>query len=438
MKDLYSTLYAAYRWLVPPQFNIADVCVHRWASTTHEGRNVAIYYEDAAGQQEVWTYARVSETAQRLANGLQRMQVSPGDRVAIVMTQRPEAVVALIAALSVGAVAVPLSNQASAAALGTCLRDADARVAIVDALCAARVHQAQCPQLKQIVGLDFANEDAMSWRTLLARQPAVCKTHPTVASSPALLLYPDEPGPTPTGVLLAHAALIGALPGFVAAQNWFPQQGDMFWSPDWDACGHWLGGVLAALYFGRPVVAAPKGISPQQAMALLTRYRVSNAYLPASLALHIAQEPGLLERHSDALTLRALAVQGLPLPERVAAHYQSALGLRPNQMWSQPEATAVMGDSHLKWPGRSGSLGRAYPGHRVGVLDAHGQPCPVGTVGMLAVHRQDIHQFPDPVLPLGEAVASQSCAGDWVALNIRAHVDKQGYIWPVLPQSVRT
>jgi len=436
MNDLYPTLYAAYRWLVPPQFNIADVCVHRWAGTTHEGRNVAVYYEDSAGQREVWTYARVSETAQRLANGLARMQVAPGDRVAIVMTQRPEAVAALIAALSVGAVAVPLSNQASAAALGACLRDADARVAFVDAACAARVHQAQCPQLKQIVGLDFAHEDAISWRTLLARQPAVFKTLPTTASSPALLLYADEPGPTPAGTLLAHAALIGALPGFVAAQNWFPQPGDTFWSPDWDACGHWLGGVLAALYFGRPVVAAPNGGVPQQAVALLTRYRVSNAYLPASLAIRIAQEPGLLEQHGDALTLRALAVQGLPLPERVAAHYQSALGLKPNQLWSQPEATAVVGESHLKWPGRPGSLGRAYPGHRVGVLDAHGQPCPVDTVGTLAVHRQDGHQSPDPVLPLGrETVSPPSPAGDWVRLNIRGHMDRQGYIWPELPQS---
>jgi len=434
MTDLYPKLYAAYRWLVPPQLNISDVCVHRWAGNTHEGRNIAFYYENAVGQREVWTYTRVSETAQRLANGLQRMQVAPGDSVAIVMTQRPEAMVALIAVLSVGAVAVPLSSQIGPTALGACLLDAGAHVAIVDAVCAPRVHQAQCTQLRQIVGLDFQNDSVISWRTLLARQPSTFKTLPTTGLDPALRLYPDEPdAASPAGVLLPHAALIGALPGFVAAQNWFPRPGDTFWNPDWNACGHWLGGPLAALYFGRPVVTTSNGASPEQAMALLTRYRVSNACLPASLAIRIAQEPGLLEQHAETLALRALAVQGLPLPEDVIASYQSTLGLTPNALWSQPEATAVIGESHLKWPGRPGSLGRAYPGHHVQALDAQGQVCPVGVVGRLAVRRYDAQQTPDPVLPLHRAAnGSSPSLDDWIPLNLRARLDKQGYIWPEL------
>jgi len=127
MNDLYPSLYTAYRWLVPSQFNIADVCVHRWALTSHEGRSPAVYYETDAREREVWTYTRVSETAKRLANGLQHMQVAPGDRVAIVMTQRPETLVALTAVLSLGAVAVPLSAQASSVSLRACLLDAAAR-----------------------------------------------------------------------------------------------------------------------------------------------------------------------------------------------------------------------------------------------------------------------------------------------------------------------
>jgi len=433
MNDLYSKLYAAYRWLVPPQLNIAEACVYRWAGNTHEGRNVAIYHENEAGQREVWTYTRVSETARRLANGLQKMQVAPGDRVAIVMTQRPEAIVALIATLSLGAVAVPLPSQAGAAALRACLLDAEARVAIVDAACAPHLHQANCAQVKQIVGLDFQHENAMAWHALLARQNDDFKCLPTACMDPALRLYPQEPGASPVGVLLPHAALIGALPGFVASQNWFPQPGDTFWSPDWNACGHWLGGALAALYFGRPVLAAPNGATPQQAIALLTRHHVSNACLPDSLATTIAREPDLLERHSDALALRALAVQGLPLPQDVVARWQSTLGLTPNQVWSQPQATLVLGESHLKWPGRAGSLGRAYPGHRVGALDDQGQTCPADSVGVLAVHRQDVHLADDPVLPLQRA--SSSAPQDWTLLGLRGHVDAQGYVWPELTHS---
>jgi len=426
MNDLYPSLYTAYRWLVPQQLNIADVCVHRWAQNTHEGRRPAVYYASDANQSEVWTYTRVSETAQRLANGLQHMQVAPGERVALVMTQRPEALVALAAILSLGAVAVPLSSAASVASLRACITDAAARVAIVDAACAERVFQAQCPQLKQVVALDFQHHNAIAWRTLLARQSATFKTLATASKDAALCLYPHDAAARPVGVVLPHAALIGALPGFVAAQNWFPKTGDLFWTPDWNACGHWIGGCLAAWYFGHPVLAAPHHTSSAQVVDVLARYRISNAYLPARLAIQIAYVAGLLEQHSDALTLRALAVQGMPLPTAVLKRYQSTLGLTPTLCWSEPQAAAVLGESHLKWPGRAGSLGRAYPGHRLGVLDDAGAPCPVATYGTLVVHHSDVQGFPDPLLPLAHASTPHA----WTPLSLRARVDKDGYFWP--------
>ena len=77
MKNQYPELYPSYLWLVPSMFNMADACTHRWAANTHEGRNVAIYYEDEAGRRDVWTYSRLSSTAQKLSNGLERMGLRP-------------------------------------------------------------------------------------------------------------------------------------------------------------------------------------------------------------------------------------------------------------------------------------------------------------------------------------------------------------------------
>ena len=57
----------------------------------------AIYYEDEAGNREVWTYARLAEAANQLANGLVKMGVGRGDRVGVVLGQRPETVVAHMA-----------------------------------------------------------------------------------------------------------------------------------------------------------------------------------------------------------------------------------------------------------------------------------------------------------------------------------------------------
>src|SRR3546814_6505240 len=104
MNDQYHALYQSFRWLVPTQFNIAEACCHRWAASSSDARRIAIYYEDEAGNREVWTYARLAEAANQLANGLVKMGVERADRVGVVLGQRPETAVAHMAIYSVGAV----------------------------------------------------------------------------------------------------------------------------------------------------------------------------------------------------------------------------------------------------------------------------------------------------------------------------------------------
>ena len=77
--------------------------------------------------------------------------------------------------------------------------------------------------------------------------------------------------------------------------------------------------------------------------------------------------------------------------------------------------------------------GPAYPGHRVAVLDEHGEPAPTGEVGEVALNRLDIHGYPDPVLFLGywrnEAATQAKFKGDWCLTGDLASIDADGYLW---------
>ena len=275
MNDQYSELYSSYQWFVPTQFNIAQACVHRWAENPVEGRRIAVFHEDEDGRREVWTYSRLSETANRLANGLVKMGVKPGDRVAVVMGQRPETVASYMAIFSVGAVALPLSSLFGADGLAVRVRDAETRVAIVDASTGPVLLQAQdqCPALTQIIALEYQHEATIPWRSLLARQPTEFKPVPTRSSSPALLLYTSGTTGAPKGALLPHSALIGNLPGFVASQNWFPQKGDVFWSPaDWTWTGGLMDALLPAWLFGVPILGYRGRFDAEKAYYLLEKY----------------------------------------------------------------------------------------------------------------------------------------------------------------------
>jgi acetyl-CoA synthetase len=82
-------------------------------------------------------------------------------------------------------------------------------------------------------------------------------------------------------------------------------------------------------------------------------------------------------------------------------------------------------------------MGRAYPGHRVAVIDDEGRECPPGTPGDVALHRLDVHGDPDPVFFLGywrnEAATAAKFTGDpaasWCRTGDTAVMDADGYLW---------
>lgn len=437
MNDQYPELYSSYQWLVPSTFNIAEACVHRWAENPHEGRRIALYCEDELGQRTVWTYTRLSQVSRQLANGLVKMGVAQGDRVALIMGRRPEMVAAYMAIFSVGAIAVPLSAQMETSALGACLRDAQARVAIVDAATGPGLlkAKAQFPALTQIIGLGFQHDWVIPWRTLLARQSDAFKVPQTRAASPALLLYRPRGNGAPQGVLLPHRALIGNLPGFVAAQNWFPAKRDIFWTPaDWARSDGLMNALLPTLYFGHGIVGVAGPFSAAKAFKIMERYQVTNTFLsPQALTAMTTQVSSPREHYQ--LALRAIMTTGAPLERTAFDWCEHALAVTPNETFGQMEMNCVAGNSHQKWPSKPGSMGRAYPGHRLAILDSSGQPCRAGVVGNIALNKYDMHGHPDPVLFLGywnnESATEAKFAGDWCLTGDQACVDAQGDFWHV-------
>ncbi len=94
---------------------------------------------------------------------------------------------------------------------------------------------------------------------------------------------------------------------------------------------------------------------------------------------------------------------------------------------------AVTSVGAIGWPARPGSMGKAYPGHRVAVIDDAGKACAVGVPGDVAVNRYDIHGVPDPIFFLGywknDAATRAKFTGDWCRTGDLARVDADGYLW---------
>src|ERR1700741_5456820 len=155
--DHYATLHADFRWSVPEKFNIAAQCLHRWARDTPGA--VAILQDGGDEPAVPFTYAALQRDARKLSNALGSLGVTRGDRVAIVMPQRAQTAVALMAVFQMGAIAVPLSTLFGAEALQARLNDSGARLAIVDEASADTIAALRdaCPALLTVMGAGAAD-----------------------------------------------------------------------------------------------------------------------------------------------------------------------------------------------------------------------------------------------------------------------------------------
>jgi acetyl-CoA synthetase len=409
--------------------------------------------------------------------------VARGDRVAIVMPQCFETAVAYIAVLQMGAVAMPLSLLFGPDALEYRLQDSEAVVAIADqsSLSDLRLARKHCPLMRTVVGV--GEPDAMQdladcdWADALAQFSTHFASVQTTADEPAILIYTSGTTGNPKGALLAHRALIGNLPGFVASQNWFgfdpyteSSTSAVFWSPaDWAWTGGLMDALLPTLYFGRPIVAYNGRFSPQTALELMGDCGVTHTFLfPTALKAMMkafAGTPQQTVRQQFKLQLQAIMSAGEAVGDAVFTYCEQQLGVKPNEMFGQTEINYIVGNcnmaptlgtgvsslapegaqpalgrpggglhaSSVGWPSKPGSMGLPYPGHQVRVIDDDGNECPVGVPGDVALNRLDIHGQPDPIFFLGywknEAATDAKFTGDWCRTGDMAVRDADGYLW---------
>jgi acetyl-CoA synthetase len=430
--DRYDTLYNEFRWHVPASFNIAEVCCARWAKDT---TRIAIFYEDESGHTATLSYAQLQEEANRLSHVLRRLGVNRGDRVAIVLPQRPEVAIAHIACYQLGAIAMPMSVLFGPDALEYRLQNSEATIALVDQAAYQNLNniRSACPALRHVIALDCEAADTLDWCSETSKASMEFQSVGTLATDPAVLIYTSGTTGAPKGALLPHCALIGNLTGFVASQNWFPRDGDVFWSPaDWAWTGGLMDGLLPTLYFGKPIVGYRGRFSADTAFYLLEKYGVTNTFLfPTALKMMMKAHPAPREKY--ALKLRAIMSAGEAVGDAVFNWCESALGITPNEMFGQTEMNYIVGNSSQQWPAKPGSMGRPYPGHRVAVIDDEGRVLKAGETGEVAVNRYDLHGHPDPVFFIeywkNPEATRNKYTGNWCRTGDLAYADEAGYLW---------
>jgi len=413
-----------FRWQVPERFNMARAVCERHVDLA--GRP-ALFHENAAGERRTWTFGELHSLSSRLANALRHLGVEKGDRVGIVLPQRVETGLAHLAIHKLGAISLPLSVLFGPDAVEYRLKDSGARAVITLGRHVEMIQdlRGRLPALETVIACDGATADAAFWPVLEAAAGRF-DTVDTLADDPALLIYTSGTTGPPKGALVAHRALLGNLPGFELSQNFYPKDGDVFWTPaDWAWTGGLLDGLLPAWYYGTPIVGYEGGrFDPDHAVGLVERYGVSNAFVPPTALKMIRQVPGLESRR---FRWRGIMSAGEAMGAELYEWGREVLGIEINEMWGQTEFNYLVGNAAPVLAVRPGSMGCPYPGHEVDAIDDDGNILPRGEPGELAARTGD------PVMFLGywnnDAATREKITGGWFRTGDVGYRDEDGYIW---------
>ena len=423
----YEDVYARFRWTLPPAYNIAvDVC------DRHAGdrSRVALIYEDDSGSTSEHTFAEFRARSNQLARVFAGLGIGRGDRVGIVLAQRPETAVAHLAAYKLGAVALPLSTLFGPEALAYRLRDADARVVVTDGENLERVLTVakDLPALTHVMSVDRVDADGVvEYPKAIDGVPDSFEPVATAAEDPALLIYTSGTTGPPKGALHAHRVLLGHLPAIEFYHEYFPRPGDRHWSPaDWAWAGGLLDVLLPSWHYGVTVVAhRPKKFDAERAFDVLARHKVRNTFLVPTM-LKMMRSVGDPRRRWK-LELRSMFTGGEAVGEEVIRWARETLGVTPHEGFGQTEVNLVLGNCSMLMPVKPGSMGRPIPGHVVDVVNDRGGSVPTGEVGEVAVRR------PDPVMFLrywnNDRATREKFVGDWALTGDLARKDEDGYFW---------
>jgi len=420
----YDRLCRAFRWEVPKRYNIGVAVCDHWADRDPD--RTAILHVRPDGRTDRVGYGWLKETSNRLANALRACGVKRGDRVAILLPQTPEVAAIHVAIYKLAAIALPLAVLFGVDAIKYRLQNSGARTLITNTACLARLTEirAELP-LDVILSTDGAADGALDLAETLARAASDFAPETTSADDPAMMIYTSGTTGPPKGALHAHRVLLGHIPGIQMPHDFFPQDGDRFWTPaDWAWAGGLLDCLLPSLLFGVPVVARRfEKFDPEEAFALMARMQVRNAFIPPTALRMLRSAANPQGRHD--IRLRTVGSGGEALGAETLEWGNSALGLAINEFYGQTECNLVLASCAAIGVSRPGAIGREVPGHTVAVIRGDGSRAGPGELGQIAVRR------PDPVMFLGyweqPDATRDKFIGDWMTTGDQGRVDEDGY-----------
>ena len=402
---------------------------------------------------ERMTYAQIDEQANRFAAGLQAIGVKLGGRVALLLPNCPQFLIAFYGALKVGAVVVPMNPASATSEIHSQFNESSVQTVVAldavvqrahDAIIGTQVERVIVTQMQDylspLMSLMLsvrgrreeppelvASPNSLSFLGLVRDNDPEYTRPQVMPEDTALLLYTGGITGKPKGVMLSHRNLVAnAL-----------QMNAWVWDAREERKEVFLGVVPFFHSYGL-TVAMNLAISVAGSLILLPRFTIKEVLraivrfrptiFPGVPAIYnaIANHP-LAERY-DLRSIRVCISGEVPLPTKVAQAFESLTGARLVEGYGLTEASPITHCNPIYGERRAGSIGLPIPSTDARVVDPENRmTMPIGEVGELAVRGPQVMKG---YLGLEEHTAEVLRDG-WLYTGDMARQDEQGYFYVV-------
>lgn len=368
-----------------------------------------------------FTYRAFHEQVLRAAAAIARLNLAPGDRVAIVFPNSAEFVLLYFACFALGLVVVPINRDLAAPEIGYIVRDSGARAVYFDRALEQRVNAALPSGNAAAPAPVLVPLSPWPHMEVLADEAPHALVSEARSDADAVIIYTSGTTGNPKGVVLSHLALLA---DSLALAEWF----------HFDAGTRALGmlplfhnngqvvTLLAPLQAGGSTVLSDSKRSLMAFWGIVAEHGVTwTSVMPSILAILLS-----IDRDRTDTTMQGIVCGGQILSTNLQLEFERRFGVPVFEGYGLTETTSFA--SMSPWPAERrtlGSVGSCLPVNEVAALDAEGNAVPAGDEGELCIRGINVAR---EYLGL-EQQNARSFRQGWFWSGDFGHIDAEGRVW---------
>ncbi len=382
-EDAADYLYPVPELHYPKSLNTTEELVDRHVEAGR-GDNVAIYFED-----DTIRYAELQDRVNRFGNALVDLGVEPGDRVLIRFPNRPESIVAILAAQKIGAVALPSMKLLRAQELTHILNNAEARFVVVydDLLEAVDEAMPNLDTVEEIVvaqrnGIDH---DHLDYDELVDEASPSLSAHETSRDDLALMLYTSGTTGRPKGALHTHRQVLSTADSY-ARYCLEPTEDDVFGGNPPLPFAYGYGDLLTFPFRFGAATSLVEDATPEDLLEAVEAHGITVlCSIPTAFNQILNDHPDAPAEY-DTSSLRLGMSAGEPLTPSTYERFEDAYGIKLLDGIGTTEMCHIFISHQHDDDIDPGATGYPVPGYECKVIDPDtGEELDRGEAGLLAV-----------------------------------------------------